>query len=175
MFEKIINFFKCLIRAIIVLSIDAIIFALLFGTSLGKEIVDLAKNSGFYGWYFWVIVIAIFALAFRFEYRWVMNRTSNNNRSSRPIHYDDDDDDDYKPKKKSKWDEIQEQKEKENEERRKIEAIEWEARQRLSWDDWNFDNDFAVVQEALRVSKDGRLIKELQAKMNEQLIKQRNK
>ena len=193
MFRRFLFFLKCLFRMAFALVVDAFVYIIL-SKGVGSSIINFAKECGFYGWYFWPIVVILAIVALVCEYLWAVGYFSGENQSFKGH-------EERAAKKAAKERERErEQEERDREweaerERRNAEYEREEARrkkefeeqceqQRISseaegeayvlihqseWNDW----DFPKAEKVLRNLENGQLIRELRAKMTEESLRKR--
>ena len=176
MFRRFLLFLKMLFRILFVFFADACVFILL-SDGLGSSIINFAKECGFYGWYFWPIVVILVIAVLVCEYLWAVGYFSGENESFKGH-------EDRAARKAAKEREREREQEKRDRERerRRAEMEEQEERDRIyfkaesdafrlinteHWAPW----DFETAEEALRHLKDGQRIKDLRAKMTKESLR----
>lgn len=186
MFRRFFFFLKCLFRIAVALVGDAFVYVIL-AAGLGSSIINFAKECGFYGWYFWPIVVLLVVVALVCEYLWAVGYFSGENKSYKG-HEDraarkaekEREKERERERRQAEWEEEnekrraeREEKEEREKERQKIssEAYSeaWGLLQKPEWSDW----DFPTAENALRNLDDGRMIRELRAKMTEESLRKR--
>lgn len=180
MFRRFFFFLKCLFRIAVALVGDAFVYVIL-AAGLGSSIISFAKECGFYGWYFWPIVVILVIVALVCEYLWAVGYFSGENKSYKG-HEDRAARKAEKEREKEREREERNREWEEERERRRAEREEQEERNRINsqanfdafrlihaeqWAPW----DFETAEDALSHLKDGQMIKDLRAKMTKESLR----
>ena len=189
MFRRFLLFLKMLFRILFVFFADACVFILL-SDGLGSSIINFAKECGFYGWYFWPIVVILVIALLVCEYLWAVGYFSGENQSfkgheeraarraakEREQEERDREREEERERRQAEYEREEARRHKEFEERCEEERIRCQARDDarglIQQSYWN-DNDFPKAENALRNLDDGQLIRELRAKMTKESLRKR--